>query len=267
MTATLTLATSPARFLARCPKAEFPERGKPPVVCDETFTDRRAYVEHMTKAHRCKYPPTTKIDPRPDLPTRRRDWTPGPLDPGQRVTYSVHAEWRTGVVWSKGPVPSSLWVLPDDAPADAVAVKVWRSRSGGGVSLDLLPEHSDWRHTVRQFETLRAAGVVFAVRETGRWTLRRERDDETGEQRTVYAREWDPRERWHADPQCPDAVPYGRALDDEGREKSRRAEPSAWRFLGEFGRARWGFGSAEGPDWPRWCRRCVMLDDCPEIPA
>ncbi|TQS43740.1 hypothetical protein [Cryptosporangium phraense] len=61
--------------------------------------------------------------------TRRpRPFDPKPGQPGAAITYTVSTPdgpvERTGIVWSDGPMPSSVWVTPDDAPGTAVAVKI-----------------------------------------------------------------------------------------------------------------------------------------------
>lgn len=49
----------------------------------------------------------------------------GRFDAGRRITWDAPGGvTRSGVIWSEGPVPASLWVIPDSAPGTCAAVKL-----------------------------------------------------------------------------------------------------------------------------------------------
>jgi hypothetical protein len=189
--------------------------------------------------------------------TRRREYQPKPLDPGQPVSWTRatpghwtgeqwgDGEWvpgatteRTGVIWSAGPHPRGLWVTPDDAPDYPVQVTMptpKRAEQGAVPGETMTAEAA--RLATQRAENVRQRGVYSVVQDTrpvrGSWPARTE---------NVY--------RWHADPDCPDAAGKDRAAgsDPFGRYSARGVLAM---LTGE---------TTEGNS-PSWlCRRCVWLD-------
>lgn len=161
----------------------------------------------------------------PRRPPAVRPYAPKPLDPGQAITwareipgYWTGATWgdgtwipgdrvtRTGVIWSAGPHPRSLWVTPDDAPGYPVLVSLptpKRAEAGDGPAEIMSAELA--RAATRRGENLRRHGAVFAVLE---------------EVRRAYGRYGCETEvlSYHCDPDCPHAAGKDRrpASDDWG---------------------------------------------------
>lgn len=167
----------------------------------------------------------------------RRAYAPKPLDPGQRVQWTRETapgerETCAGVVWSAGPVPSSLWVQPDGRPGDVVAVKV------RGGELSQLPQYpAGWaRDAIRRAENLRRHGSLYAtveqVTETWSWSYTRR---ET--YRTLS---------WHCDAGCPEAA--GKERDD--RQPACSVREAVAILIGETHPA----------VSPRFCTHCVYLE-------
>lgn len=109
---------------------------------------------------------TKMIVLRPHKAPARREYMPKPAGPGQRISWTRTAgyastEERTGEIWSAGPLPSSVWVQPDDSPAGDMAMVMVRS----------MTEHpaypASWQHdTLRRCEHLRLSKGMFAEYET-----------------------------------------------------------------------------------------------------
>jgi hypothetical protein len=165
-------------------------------------------------------------------PPARREYWPKPMDPGQRITWTVTipgrwerpgymdgdvyhgptGKWieavkydREGTIWADGPSGSTWWVTPDDEPVNPVVVR----RQGKKFSCEHREgelfetrEWSSWRDGIRCAENVRCRGVFAVVHETlaktsgWGWGERRE-------EKIV---------RWHADPDCPEAA--GKPRDD-----------------------------------------------------
>lgn len=209
----------------------------------------------------------------------RREYSPKPMDAGQRVTwqlvipghyavpphYDEEADtyiegigWtepvtheRSGVIWSAGPAPRTWWAVPDDEPLTPVVIR-WsgRKRAGEPAPGDLFEssECQDWRTVIRRAENVRKRGVYAVVLPEPPRTGSAPYEAYSSVQ-------------WHCDPDCPLAA---------GRERADR--PGGWtlhrivdvlvgreRFNGE----------------PPFCRHCIMLDpdaepqpkSAPEPPA
>lgn len=184
---------------------------------------------------------TTMIKLRPWRTVAQRAYVPKPLDPGQRVTWERKTgpgerETCSGVVWSAGPVPSSLWVQPDGMPGEVVAVKVTRGKPG--YQLPRYP--AGWaRDAVRRAENVRRHGHLYAtveqVTESWSWSWSCGRSTSY---RTLC---------WHADPACADAA---------GRERDTDAGIRPWREVVAI-----LTGERTPATDPRFCRRCVYLEE------
>lgn len=112
--------------------------------------------------------PALKTAPRITLKPQRapsqRAYAPKATDAGQRITWTSSGDYgyarsheRSGEIWSAGPLPSSVWVQPDDAPRGAMAC----------VMLRTMTEHTyypaSWQHdTVARCEHLRQSKGMFA---------------------------------------------------------------------------------------------------------
>lgn len=89
---------------------------------------------------------------------------------GDRIEYQETGDGdyrvRTGEVWSDGPVPSSVWVIPDGGPC-AVAVRVpTRAQEQRGDRPRAMPEYpAAWqRDTVRRCDNVRRSDAVYLTR-------------------------------------------------------------------------------------------------------
>lgn len=199
-------------------------------------------------------------------PPTRREYRPKPLDPGQPVQWQHEipgrwtgpswgsGEWipgervtRTGTVWSAGPVPSSLWVIPDDS-REPVAVKLPsprdRERGCGLASIASYP--ASWaRDAVRRAENVRRHGSIFAVidRSYETWT------GYTYSQRREIRHELS----WHCDPSCPDAA-----------GKERDPERETWPVRDVIAIL---IGERHPAVSPRFCNRCIYLSEPAEVAA
>jgi hypothetical protein len=176
-------------------------------------------------------------------------FTPKPGAPGARLEFVERRDdttaTRTGVVWSDGPVASTVWVQPDDDPTNQVPVKLPTARrTDRGDKPEVITGYpATWqRDVVRRCDAVRRAGHVFGVAD--RTDYVGHRDGRPTERAQVVS--------WHIDPECPSAA---------GREAYDRA---AW-TVNEvvailLGRYQWRVT-------PRLCSRCVYLDDTAEIGA
>jgi hypothetical protein len=203
---------------------------------------------------------------RPALSSRRREYRPKPFDPGQPITWTrttgghwteppspvniygqrEHGIWvppetveRTGTIWSAGPVPSSLWVVPDDAAGTAVAVHLGTKREPGPHELSFWPV--TWQHdALRRAEHVRACGSIYAavddVREVTGYRGRPARTEET----LTY----------HADPSCPDAA---------GKDRRPGMDGYLGYTVDTVVDILTGRGSPASP--PPFCQRCIYLSE------
>lgn len=153
----------------------------------------------------------------------RREYNPKPMDPGQRVTWTVtipgrwerpgsmdgdvyhgpSGKWleavtytREGTIWSQATSASAWWVVPDDDPVNPVVVRragksQHQYREG---QLFESGECAGWRDGIRRAENVRRRGV-FAVVDS-EYTSRSWSGPGTA-WKTVM---------WHADPECPQAA-------------------------------------------------------------
>lgn len=135
---------------------------------------------------------------------------------------------RTGVIWSAGPAPSTLWVQPDNDPANQVAVKLHR-----GQQPEAMPGFpASWqRDAIRRCDNVRRFGRVFGVIDSVGY----------GGVKTVS---------WHVDPTCPSAA--GKTPYEQPGHTVREVVDI---LLG-----RYQFRSNT-----RLCLRCVYLDETAEI--
>lgn len=142
---------------------------------------------------------------RPHRAPSVRDMAHKPADPGMPVTWMRHgggwnggqwaepsSETMTGVIWSGGPVPGSVWAQLPDGSMQALKIPSAQRAAAGEGPVELHQFPVTWqRDTIRRCENLRrCAGVVAEVRT---------------EQEYRYGRGNVPRERlvmYHADAQC-----------------------------------------------------------------
>lgn len=121
----------------------------------------------MTTATLDRPAPTHAARRPPRAPRTRKPYEPKPWGPGTTITYSTDDGAKTGVVWSAGPVASSLWILPDDTPTNPVAVSIYRPRHGEPTAQQMNGYPPSWqRDTIRRCDAVRAAGRVFRCTET-----------------------------------------------------------------------------------------------------
>lgn len=257
------------RFAARCPScaehsdeilfadgAEW-ERHRRTVHAAETREHERNRKRDFQNAHRFLpfRPRRTKIP--------FREYKPKPFDAGQRIEFTQDVSstscreivTREGVIWSDGPRPHSVWVLPDDAPTEPVAVTT--SPRGGGLP-DVLPGLSpEWqRDTMRRCENVRRHGGVFAV----------------NQQRATHSRDqWVI--VWHTWADCPFAIGKAPAMTRDFAAEYRATwsrEPDGERWT-ELPSKPWRevvgillTGAAYSQQLGTCCRRCFWLDDAAE---
>ena len=212
-------------------------------------------------------------------PPARREFSPKPMDAGQRVTWTVTipgswerpgymdgdvyhgptGKWieavtysREGVIWSPATSASSWWVQPDDDPANPVVVR----RQGRKFSCEHREgelfesrECSGWRDGIRRAENVRKHGIFPVV------------DSES------VTRSWSgpgtvwKTVSWHADPECPLAA--GKTRDDGVGCAHGRSGPG----YGDWdvntaadvlvGRVPWA-------SQPPFCSHCIMLEPAAE---
>ena len=149
-------------------------------------------------------------------PPARRDYRPKPLDAGQEIiwTREIHGHWtgatwgagtwvpseyviRTGVIWSAGPHPRSLWVTPDDAPGYPVLVNLPAPKRAEAGDQPSESYGAEWaREATRRGESLRRHGSVYSVVESTEKVWGRGYGADSERKRLS----------WHADPQCPHAA-------------------------------------------------------------
>ncbi len=99
----------------------------------------------------------------PKAPAQRA-YAPKSADPGQRITWTRSAgyattETRTGIIWSTGALPMSVWAQPDDGSGMAL------------VMLRSMTEHPayppSWqRDTITRCQHLATSGGMFAEYKT-----------------------------------------------------------------------------------------------------
>jgi hypothetical protein len=211
-------------------------------------------------------------------PPARREYQPKPMDPGQRVAWSVtipgrwerpgymdgdvyrgpSGKWiedvtytREGTVWSVATSASCWWVVPDDAPGNAVVVrragKSQHSHREG--ELFQTREGEGWREGIRRAENVRRRGVYAVV----------DRED-TSRSWAGPGTTWKTL-TWHADPGCPQAA--GKPRDDGTGCAHNRQGP---------GLGQWDVhsvvdvltGRAQLSSPPPFCGVCIMLEDAAE---
>jgi hypothetical protein len=171
------------------------------------------------------------------MSTRIKMFAPKPGQPGSRLTFIESRNGaqieRTGSVWSSGPVPSSVWVQPDDDPQNPVAVKLPSARAAGKGALPrILPGYpASWqRDAVRRCDNVLRFGHVFGVV-----------DEETK------------RVSWHADPACADVTGKPQ-YESSGTYQTDLTRLVIDVLLGRYPQ----------PTFLRLCPRCVYLDDTAE---
>ena len=255
------------------------DRGKIVSACEISSADRAWYEQHQL-FHERSGPEPYRL-PKPWAPPPRRAYQPGPMDPGQPVTWTwtIGGHWeredgqpvidpvtggptgqwvesvtrtRTGTVWSGGPASASTswWVVPDDDPANPVVVR----RHGRKFSFERAEGQlyqddgwaAGWRDEIRRAENVRRRGVYPVVREVikgSSWGYSRGRDTD----RKVI--------EWHADPECPDAA--GKDRDD--------GEGAAWdRGVTVNDVVDVLTHRVQTSGTPPYCKRCIMLEPAPE---
>src|SRR5262245_50002277 len=158
---------------------------------------------------------------------------PKRLAPGSPIAWEREiapgeVETCTGVIWSDGPVASSYWVIPDDAPAHPVAVKLPGKRMQE--PWQLAEYTAGWaRDAVRRADNVLARGIYAVI----------DRVDETWQ--------WK-RHVWHTDPQCPDA---------DGKERDSNPYPAydVWSVVDIL------IGRHQPASPPPFCGRCIYLTE------
>jgi len=207
----------------------------------------------------------------------RREYSPKPMDPGQRVTWHVRIDghyanpprmvdgeyrggtgWvdaveftRTGTVWSVATSATAWWVVPDDEPGNAVVVRRAGKSSRHGWREGTLyqsREHEHWRDAVRRAENVRRRGVFAVIERTypGRYDYARRGN---GPDTHML--------RWHADADCPDAAGkerwdgQGHPIDAHGPDGARWSAHAIASVL---------IGVTEYGGSLPVCARCVLLE-------
>jgi hypothetical protein len=196
-------------------------------------------------------------------PPSRRQYNPKPLDPGQPITWTKEipgrwtgATWgqgtwipsetvnRIGVIWSDGPLPSSVWVQPDDVN-ETVAVKLptLKMVQRGRGPAEMPSYGPDWQQAApRRANHVAASGTVYAVVNETRESYRH-----------GYRRGTEEIMLWHCDPECPDAASKERRPDRLGYGYTIKTV-----IDGLIGRTH---PHSDGA----WCRRCIWLDELAEV--
>lgn len=157
-----------------------------------------------------------------------------PNQPGDRIEFVERCDGdtltRTGIVWSDGPAPSTLWVQPDNDPANQVAVKLHR-----GQQPEAMPGFpASWqRDAIRRCDNIRRFGRVFGV------------IDSVGHGGVTAA-------SWHVDQDCLSAM---------GKMPYEQEGPTV-REVVDILLGRYQFRSTA-----HLCLRCVYLDETAEIGA
>jgi hypothetical protein len=212
----------------------------PPRSCDVTGDDRAAYEAHM-RGHGIRplaEPEFMLLRGTSRIP--KRPWRPKPLDAGQPIKWQAEAPaaapFRAGLIWSAGPSPLTLWVIPDDDPGSPVLVALpdpdkprWQPhpcevRTG-----------SEVRAMTRRASALAARRIVFAVIES-----MRESRDEEGRRSIENVLSW------HSDPDCASAA---------GKRTAVSAQYDYARVMGIL------TGLKPDPSSPSaLCRSCIYLD-------
>jgi hypothetical protein len=204
----------------------------------------------------------------------RREYNPKPMDPGQRITWTVTipgrhehpgymdgdtyhgpaGKWieavtctREGVIWSVATSASSWWVTPDDDPAGPVVVRragksQHQYREG---QLFQSGECAGWRDGIRRAENVRRRGI-FAVVDS-EYTTRSWSGPGTVWKTLT----------WHCDPDCPAAA--GKPRDDGDGCAHGRSGP---------GYGDWDvhsvadvlIGRVHLASPPPFCGACIMLE-------
>jgi IclR helix-turn-helix domain len=193
----------------------------------------------------------------------RRQYNPKPLDPGQAITWTkeIPGRWtgeswgqgdwipgqtvnRTGVIWSDGPLPSSVWVHADDVN-ETVAVKIPTPRmvQRGHGPAEMPSYGPTWqRDALRRANHVAACGTVYAVVNETREVYRH-----------GYRRSNEEIMLWHTDPACPDAAGKEPRPDHLGYGYTVKTV-----IDGLIGRTQ---PQSDGA----WCRRCIWMDDVAEV--
>jgi hypothetical protein len=252
------------------------DRGKIVSACEISSADRDWYEQHQL-FHERTGPDLFDLDAarKPWAPPRARAYQPGPMDPGQPVTWTWTIEghyehpgyvddfgtycgptgWvdavtrtRTGTIWSAGPKGPTWWVVPDDDLTGAVVIR----RQGEG---QLVQEKwwANWRDEIRRAENVRRRGMYAVVTEVlaGGWSnWSRDRRPDT----KVL--------RWHADPDCPDAA--GLERDDGEGAAYHRDGPGYETWHPALAADVLVGRVSAGGTMPPFCQRCIMLEPQPE---
>jgi hypothetical protein len=95
-------------------------------------------------------------------PPSQRAYAPKASDPGQRITWTGSVgngstQERSGIIWSVGALPPSVWAQPDDMPSGDMALVMLRNMS----------EHPSYpvswqRDTIKRCGHLAASKGMFA---------------------------------------------------------------------------------------------------------
>ena len=121
------LAGQTTMFAASCYRLDESVTFGEPALCEFATTDRQAFADHMRREHKA-----TMLHPS-EKPVRLRKRPPGAKLPAvdcpplKRITWThrVYSDWQAGVgqtctetpmrgqLWSDGPQPHSVWVIPD----------------------------------------------------------------------------------------------------------------------------------------------------------
>lgn len=196
-----------------------------------------------TKIKMWKAPPRREYKPKSDSPGQRFSWTrtTGGCWSGGHFEPSA-SQTREGTIWSAGPEANSLWVVPDDAPGDAVAVKLPSAKyaAKGHQPAEMPGYCPTWqRDTLRRVEHLRASDGVFAEFET--------------RTRYVYGKgqvEYEDTGAYHCDRECPEIKGQTRAC---------------WGFEPSVGSLTRMLLDASARGRSDLCRRCVYLSEPAEV--
>lgn len=256
-------------FAGRCGVNPHDKPADLPAECGEWITDRREFEQHMKKVHglyETVLPASEKKLSDRAIPTEprvmgREHVTPKPGKgeyepkfgkPGSRIEFekTIPGHWTGGVwgsgeyvpdvilvhegtVWSQGPVPASVWVQPDGAESEPLAVKL--PKRGKPHTLAEYPPTWE-RDTVVRIEELRRVDALFATERV----VGREVSFTEGPRNALHT-------TWHADRECPDAK-----TEDESPDRGPWPVADVIEVL---------LGSAPFPVMPNFCRRCVYLTE------
>ena len=97
-------------------------------ACQESFTDRRAFTDHMRDAHGVRMAPASQINVKRRAPKAPpvTAYDPRPLDAGAWVEWVQDGVTRTGQVWSESSTRHHLIVIPAECRTGETYVDMFR---------------------------------------------------------------------------------------------------------------------------------------------